>query len=648
MGKVVNPNFFNKSAQKQQAEEPVASLRENTGEEKAGVSQPEPQKSSAETPVATNPSAPIEINPSILVDLKTLSAKFKSFGRKRAAIDIENIYSRGVRNRFSVAVVGEFSRGKSTFINNLLEKEILPVGDLPTTALLTRIRHNSQEKMIHFNRKNQKVADLPLSEESWEGLVAENFGKCDPTGTVLVGIDNPWLKNNCIEIMDTPGAGDLEEKRAQVIGDALLGSDGAIITITATSALSMSEKLFIEQRLLSRKTPFLMLIVTKLDLVRKSERDTVIGYIMDKLASWNMDIPVFIPNVVETASNRYVHIMGMDKIKNHILSWINHPERVKLTEQWILSQITAVLQRELDSLSEQSALLCADGAKREELINEKKDKLSQAELVWEDLRLQMLERANKCFNKMDTKAQEQSVTITERLQYEASHTNNPQKWWESDFSYRLKVELANMAVSIENLVSRTINDDARWFNAALEKSFKTHVLYSGENISGKDLVTQTYSTEQIMFEDLDKKRNITRIGTAALSVLGFAVFSSIGFLPIVATMGIGTGSSIISEGVFKKKVEAQRDAIKTVIARDVPNIVAESTTESEARIKAVYNDMIRAAVEQETLWKDAQLTAIEESINSQADNAKESIDAQLLFLNEYFEKIAALILSEQG
>ena len=40
---------------------------------------------------------------------------------------------------FSVAVVGEFSRGKSTFLNDLIGKELLPVGDLPTTAMLTKI-----------------------------------------------------------------------------------------------------------------------------------------------------------------------------------------------------------------------------------------------------------------------------------------------------------------------------------------------------------------------------------------------------------------------------------------------------------------------------------------------------------------------------
>ena len=52
-----------------------------------------------------------------------------------------------IRSRkFRVAVVGEFRRGKTTFINALLGKEILPVDALPTTATLNRITYGSVPK----------------------------------------------------------------------------------------------------------------------------------------------------------------------------------------------------------------------------------------------------------------------------------------------------------------------------------------------------------------------------------------------------------------------------------------------------------------------------------------------------------------------
>ena len=43
-------------------------------------------------------------------------------------------------NRFYCAVVGQFKRGKSTFINALLGEELLPVGVTPVTSVVTIVR----------------------------------------------------------------------------------------------------------------------------------------------------------------------------------------------------------------------------------------------------------------------------------------------------------------------------------------------------------------------------------------------------------------------------------------------------------------------------------------------------------------------------
>lgn len=666
MAKVVNPDFFKKTAAepvKTQAkaenkEEAVKVIKKENNtqntprkvaskpEKKTVVSEVKTQKAPVENgksqassqSVFTNEKlAPLKINSELLNTLREIATEFRKLGNEKAAKAVEGVYSRGTRNRFSVAVVGEFSRGKSTFINNLLEREILPVGDLPTTALLTRIRYNNAEKLVHFNQRNQKVADLPLSQDSWDGLVAENFGRSDPTGTVFAGVRSQWLGRNNIEIMDTPGAGDLEASRAQIIGDALLGCDGAIITITATGAMSMSEKLFIEQRLLSRKTPFLMLIITKLDLVKKNEREKIIEYVHDKLKAWNMNIPVFIPATLEMAGDKYQDIMGLDKIKAQIVSWMNDKERVKVTEEWIAAQAFNIIEREISALYEQKALLEADEQKRAELIEEKKRKLKKAETAWEELRIKMLQKCNGCYQQLIRKVNEYKETITERLQYEVSHSSDPAKWWQEDYTYRLKVELANMSVGIENTISRVIAEDMRWFNATLENSFKTHILCEKETISDRDLVRDVVVSRELEFEDLSKKRNVARVGTAALSIAGSFLCASIGFLPLVATMGVSTGSGIVTEKVFKRKINEQRELIRNALATEVPRTITEATAESERRVKAVYDDIIRAAKEKEDTWMEAQTAAIENSTQPQ-DDARAKIICDRIFQIDDFVK----------
>ena len=47
---------------------------------------------------------------------------------------------------FTVVVLGEFKRGKSTFINALLQKELLPVDVLPETATINALIYNDVPK----------------------------------------------------------------------------------------------------------------------------------------------------------------------------------------------------------------------------------------------------------------------------------------------------------------------------------------------------------------------------------------------------------------------------------------------------------------------------------------------------------------------
>jgi hypothetical protein len=47
--------------------------------------------------------------------------------------------------RLRVLVVGEAKRGKSTLVNALLGREVLPVGVTPLTALATAVRHGPDE-----------------------------------------------------------------------------------------------------------------------------------------------------------------------------------------------------------------------------------------------------------------------------------------------------------------------------------------------------------------------------------------------------------------------------------------------------------------------------------------------------------------------
>ena len=618
-GKIVNPDFFKGSVKLSDTKADTPAGDPDAPEKSNKV--PEVPKPPVIPPVLVEPQAQpdiktyasgdkvwemkaadssVRINSNIEPVLKELDSLLISIGQKSLTSETARIRQELVRRRFTVAVAGEFSKGKSTFINTLLGRDILPTGNLPTTAMLTKIRYNPKEMLICFDKNGKKRSARPLAPEAWDNLTAGG-SEADPDSIVLAGVNSPWLCKTGIELEDTPGAGDLEEKRAAILAEALRSDDGAIITISATAAMSMSEMLFIEQRFISPKTPYLMLIITKLDMIPVDERNMVVQYIIDKLRYKKWNIPVFIPNETEMPDDRFSHIMGCDKIKKILEAWVHDPERAFLTKTWLNNKVTQVIDIALDSLKEQEKLCDADDSRRAELIAEKKSRLSSFSTEWEKLKLEMEVKNRECYQSLLDIIDDNRMKITDKLQYEASHANSPERWWRQDYPYRLKVELMNLSGILDNFVNRRLT--------TVEKTVI-------DNVSMK---------QNIQFEDINKKRNIVRVGTTAAMIVGSIAMASLGAMPLIATYGIGTGSSIISEKKFREKIEDQQRTMMSIIESDVPEVITKATAQTESNLKAKYGVIISYLDEEKNTWLKAQEQTIENSMSGAAKEQREKI-----------------------
>lgn len=577
----------------------------------------------------------IRSNAEIIALVKQTSDLLDKCGFRKMSARASQIMKDTTRERFVVSVVGEFNHGKSTFLNRLLENAaMLPVDNLPTTAVLTRIRYANESKMAIFDDKGVRQAMLSIAPDSWKGLVANNFAEEQPKGSVIVGVPNSWLGKHNIEIIDCPGAGDLSEERAKVIGDVLCRTDGAIIALNATAALSNSERLFIKNRILSRKTPFTLIIVNKLDLVKKEERSQVVKYIMDVLTLNKMDMPIYIPYDIEMPDDTYSDIIGMDKVKKEIVGWVNHPGRQQLIETWIKARAHDVIGDAIEALVEQEKLLRLDDDKRKDIIVSKKQALNKLEIEWNNLTLKLQAKSNDCYARFLEKVEEYTLDITERLQYEVSHAANPERWWKEDYPYRLKVELANLSVGLENTTSRIINNDVKWFNDTLNQKFRSFIQVGSIYITDKEEYKNNKSKRVIKFENLSKKQNYARVGTVALSL---ALAPALG---LVATMGVGTAGTLITSKIFKKKIEEQRIALKEAIVKDVPAIIMQATANSEKRIQKLYDEMIADSDQKRKIWLETQQEAIEKANPSTVQEQLNTIAENITNLTELSNKLS--------
>ncbi len=60
-----------------------------------------------------------------------------------------------------VAVLGQFKAGKSSFLNSLIGKNVLPVNVLPATAVITRIGYGAAEHVV-IRHLSGAVEEIPL------------------------------------------------------------------------------------------------------------------------------------------------------------------------------------------------------------------------------------------------------------------------------------------------------------------------------------------------------------------------------------------------------------------------------------------------------------------------------------------------------
>lgn len=180
--------------------------------------------------------------------------------------DLSHVKDKLRTKTFSMVVLGQFKRGKTTFINALLGKELLPSAVVPLTAVPTILRHGSDiEVWVSFKdgEKRQILTDeIPEYVTETENPKNEKNVK-----EVVVQYPSEFLKE--VQIVDTPGVGSVYKHNTKVALDFLPRCDVAVFLLSADQPLSEYEHAFLKEvRGHSEKTFFLL---NKIDYLSSHE-----------------------------------------------------------------------------------------------------------------------------------------------------------------------------------------------------------------------------------------------------------------------------------------------------------------------------------------------------------------------------------------
>ncbi|MCL2265456.1 MAG: dynamin family protein [Treponema sp.] len=214
-----------------------------------------------------------------LKQLKTYSQKMKLDENTKA---IDDVLNRIMADSFNVAIVGEFKRGKSTVINALIGKDVLPTDVLPTTATLNKITYGITP-FVTVEYKDGRMEEVAIDKlnDYVTKLTEESEERAKTVKEAVVHYPVNYCRNG-VTIIDTPGLND-DDAMTEVTMSVLPQADAALMVIMAQSPFSESERSFLESRIITSDIGRVLFVVTGIDLLNEEDVDKVLENIRSRI-----------------------------------------------------------------------------------------------------------------------------------------------------------------------------------------------------------------------------------------------------------------------------------------------------------------------------------------------------------------------------
>ncbi len=533
------------------------------------------------------------------------------------------LFARINEPHFLVGVVGEFSRGKSTLINRLLEAEILPVGSIPTTALATRVCYSPESSLLGIRRDGSKVGldRMPEIHEGEAGAEASRLARID------IGVPNAWLRELGIQLLDTPGAGDLAPEALEQVIDAICISDAAIIVLDARMAMSLTERAFAEQHVLGRRVPHILAVLAHLDEVQPEHRGKVLRHVQDRVAALHPRM-VFASAHGEsvTPAEAAIEIAGPEAIRATLALWASeseHRERLRRQLGANLQWFLALVENDLNLRRRTSAM--AGEQKRQELDAEKA-RFNHARLGWEDLRLTLLERCEATLDFIDQRLRAAEKNLLDTLKLEVRVAPEPGTWWQQQLPIRLRQEFANLATALAEPLTQRILSDFGWLYREIDERFDRRLGKGFEPASLEGWLRDSADLKEVArMRDLRTLRLMVRIGTGAATAVGFWLYGPLG-------VAASIGSGVLGEYLIKKQDDEQRKSYYSALDSILPRSLHQGAQAVRGRIQLEYEGLFRESQREEEMWSAACREAFEPKSGPAEAGELERLAAKLKLL----------------
>ncbi len=199
-----------------------------------------------------------------------------------------DLFAKLADDRFNLAFIGRFSRGKSSLMNAILGRPCLPVGIVPLTSVITTVSYGSKDQVVLRFDGSMLTQEIPVSALPQYVTRHGNPGNMKRIKVAEVHVRADVLRRG-FHFVDTPGLGSAIAENTRTTESFLPEADAFLVVTSFESPLSEEEIRILRD--ISPSARRIFVAINKQDLARPEEREEVAAFVRGQLAAIFGDDP---------------------------------------------------------------------------------------------------------------------------------------------------------------------------------------------------------------------------------------------------------------------------------------------------------------------------------------------------------------------
>ena len=518
---------------------------------------------------------------------------------------------------FNIAVVGEFSAGKTHFINQLIGRELLLESAVPTTAVCTEISFcNEHEKNDSFS--------IFRSSDGKETILSENevITACGNDEYCLSHLLKCRLTNadfyTNLKLYDTPGIDDIVGKRALIAYELMDRTDAAVIVISALRPFGLCEKSFLSNYVINKKITRCAICLSYMDKLDDQSKCRVLNHVINEVRKFVEHIDIFILNVDDSGLSEKVCLngsqifIGKKNVIRQLNEWSHGNYRNIIQEQQKLRffEILSSCEQDVDNYITllDSKISETEGHEKNILsdLNEKNSK-------WIDIKRDFI-----------SSSRELSSDVSERLQnLMVGIRNFKTEKDSSEHQLALNAFIKKESKSITEFINSKICSDLATLKSRVRDEFGYDFIYKETEVR--------FDAEKFLNEELISKCEIeSDLGTQLFQMLVGCIDYAKTFIPSEHQKLVSIADSVI---VFLNKSISKRNIAEKNVRFNVSvaSFVETFSSSVNSLISNIYDKAAEHLVGEKNKWFKSNY---DELVGLELNELKQRRDKYLEFCTE--------------